>query len=322
MELTRTEYSTSEERYLLDGFWRHGRYYGSWKPGKYIFPIDSEELNRLDIFHKVFLVARDGLGLDYALRKDRPVKILDVGTGTGIWSIHVSEHYQHTEVMAVDLNQVQPHLIPAGMRTMQFDIEEPSWDGLMSNCDLVHIRLLYGSIQTNLWPQVYRNVFGPQHTWLTHIDRRLAPGTGFVEHTEIDWTPRWESSGDIPNPSAIQEWSELYLQGMDRVNKSARVAPQWTVRMLEDAGFVDVREETIRCYVCPWSSDRQEREIARWFNLVFSQGLEAMSLLPMVDYLGMSIDEVNSLCARTKREMCVLRYHAYMTFHIWTARRP
>lgn len=32
--------SGSEER-LLDGFWKHGRYYGSWKRGKYVFPIDS-----------------------------------------------------------------------------------------------------------------------------------------------------------------------------------------------------------------------------------------------------------------------------------------
>ena len=45
----------------------------------------------MDIFHKVFLVARDGLDLDYALSREQPPKILDLGTGTGIWSIHVAE---------------------------------------------------------------------------------------------------------------------------------------------------------------------------------------------------------------------------------------
>lgn len=204
--------------------------------------------------------------------------------------------------MAVDLNPIQPPLIPKGMRTQQFDIEEPSWQGLMTNCDLVHLRLLYGSIQTSLWPQIYRNVF--QH---------LAPGTGFIQHTEIDWTPRWEETGGIPNPSAIQEWSERFLQGMDILNRSARVSPQWTVRMLEEAGFVDIREETIRCYVNPWSNDRQERTLAQWFNLVLSQGLEAMCLMPLVDQLDMSVEDVQALCARARKETCILRYHTYMT---------
>lgn len=30
-----------EERVLQAGFWEHGRFYGSWKPGKYHFPIDK-----------------------------------------------------------------------------------------------------------------------------------------------------------------------------------------------------------------------------------------------------------------------------------------
>ena len=58
---------------------------------------------------------------------DRPIRVLDVGTGTGIWAIHVCEEgglrrdatqpgilrprrrpEQVPEVMAVDLNRIQP----------------------------------------------------------------------------------------------------------------------------------------------------------------------------------------------------------------------
>lgn len=42
------------------------------------------------------------------------------------------------------------------MKTLQFDLEEPSWDPLMRDCDLAHMRLLFGSIQTDLWPYVYK----------------------------------------------------------------------------------------------------------------------------------------------------------------------
>lgn len=35
----------SGERTLQDGFWEHGRFYGSWKPRKYVFPIDKVHIS-------------------------------------------------------------------------------------------------------------------------------------------------------------------------------------------------------------------------------------------------------------------------------------
>lgn len=79
--------------------------------------------------------------------------------------------------MVVDLHQIQPALyvpsslssrlrnelilssIPLGISPLQFDIEEASWEPLMKDCDLVHIRMLYGSIQTDLWPDIYHKTF-------------------------------------------------------------------------------------------------------------------------------------------------------------------
>jgi hypothetical protein len=149
----------SERRYIEDGIWQHGRFYGSWKPDKYLFPIDSEELNRLDIFHKVFLLARDNQPLQVKLERKAP-RIMDIGTGTGIWAINVAEEcFTDAQIMAVDLNQILPALIPPGVLPKQYDIEEPIWDSLFTDCDFIHMRMLLGSIQTDLWPQVYRNVF-------------------------------------------------------------------------------------------------------------------------------------------------------------------
>lgn len=49
----------------------------------------QEERDRLDIFHKLISVARRGRHCD----RDLPerAKVLDLGTGTGIWAIDVSE---------------------------------------------------------------------------------------------------------------------------------------------------------------------------------------------------------------------------------------
>ncbi|KAI1045359.1 hypothetical protein LB505_013552 [Fusarium chuoi] len=301
----------SEGRYLQDGFWQHGRFYGSWKPGKYLFPIDSEELNRLDIFHKVFLLARDNKPFLVPIRRTSP-RIMDIGTGTGIWAINVAEErcLSDAQIMAVDLNQIQPALIPPGFMPKQYDIEEPSWGPLLADCDLIHMRMLLGSIQTDLWPQVYHNAF-----------EHLTPGIGFLEHIEVDWIPRCDDD-ERPANSAFVKWAELFLDGMDRFNRSVRVTPQEHRQMLEATGFTDVRQEVIKAYVCPWSADRNEREIARWFNIGLSHSLEAMSLKPLIEKLGYEAEEVRELCERAKRETCVLRYHTYCNIHVWTARKP
>ncbi|KAM0556784.1 hypothetical protein ACHAPJ_005844 [Fusarium lateritium] len=193
--------------------------------------------------------------------------------------------------MAVDLNQIQPALIPPGVMPKQFDIEEPIWGPLLADCDLIHMRMLLGSIRTDLWPQVYRKIF------------------------ECDDDER-------PANSAFEKWAELFLDGMDHFNRSARVTPQETRQLLEAAGFTDVRQEVIQAYVCPWSPDRHEREIARWFNLGLSHSLEALSLVPLVEKQGLKAEEVRELCAQAKRETCVLRYHTYCNIYVWTARKP
>lgn len=83
--------------------------------------------------------------------------------------------------------------------------------------------------------------------------------------------------------------------------------------MIEEAGFVDFEEQTIKCYVNPWSPNQNEREAAKWFNLGLGQGLEAMGVLPMVEHLGMTAEQVRSLCERVIEENSKLRYRGYCT---------
>lgn len=149
----------------------------------------------------------------------------------------------------------------------------------------------------------------------------MAPGTGVLEHVEVDWVPRWESSGDFPENSAFKEWSDAYLKALDLFNRSGRVCTQRTRHMTEQAGFCDFREQTVRCYVNPWSSDTWEKDTARWFNLGMNHGLEAISLMPMIERLGMTVDEVNDLCARVK-ENTKLRYHGYCTVYVPSTTSP
>jgi hypothetical protein len=66
--------------------YRHGRRYHMYRLGRYPLPNDDDEQNREDMKHAMMLEMLDGK-LFFAPIGDHPQKIIDLGTGTGIWAI-------------------------------------------------------------------------------------------------------------------------------------------------------------------------------------------------------------------------------------------
>ncbi|OQV10965.1 hypothetical protein CLAIMM_14882 [Cladophialophora immunda] len=81
-------YTSSLSYSATDYKWEHGRRYHSFREGTYNFPNDEQEQKRYDIMHEVFLTAMDGQHFLAPLNQDLG-RILDVGTGTGIWAIQI-----------------------------------------------------------------------------------------------------------------------------------------------------------------------------------------------------------------------------------------
>ncbi|KAK7219250.1 hypothetical protein V2G26_007253 [Clonostachys chloroleuca] len=296
---------------LRDVYFSLGRWYG--KNGdiereKYKFPIDEEEKTRLDIFHKFFLVARNNSLFSAPLDVESPLRVLDIGTGTGIWAIELSEKYPQMHVQGLDINMIQPEMIPRTMEPPKLHDVEGSWDTLRLDWDFIHVRTLFGSIQC--WSTLYKKIF-----------MHLKPDTGYVEQVEIDWAPQCDDNSLPPN-SALHQWASRLLGGMDLYGRPMRVHPGQTRRRLALAGFTDINETVIRVCYSPWSEDGNAKEAGRWFNVGLSEGLMALSLSAMVTILGMSEKEVEVLCEKVRQEICTLSYHAYCRMYIWTARKP
>ncbi|KAF6803745.1 methyltransferase domain-containing protein [Colletotrichum sojae] len=104
--------STSMRNSLLDYREENGRTYHRYKDGKYNLPNDERENDRLDMQHQMWLQALDDTTVG---------RVLDVGTGAGIWALNFGDEHPEATVIGNDLSAIQPgfNLEPGGNLELQ-----------------------------------------------------------------------------------------------------------------------------------------------------------------------------------------------------------
>ncbi|KAF2662629.1 LaeA-like protein [Lophiostoma macrostomum CBS 122681] len=277
----------------------------------YMYPCDEPEKDRMDIYHKLFLVARrDNLHtapVPLNANYGQP-RILDLGCGTGIWAIDMADQYLHAEVLGMDLVNIQPEKIPPNLRFRVPRDYESLWSLGEESFDLIHLRLACGSVCS--WPDLYQKIFA-----------HLKPGQGWIEHVEIDLKPRCADQTLAPD-SAVVRWYDYLADATQRVDRPIAYNPD-TRQLLENAGFIDIHEEVVRAPYNSWPNDPHQKEIGRWYNLGLTEGLEALSIAPFTRVNRWDPHEhVKPLIEAVRQQICNRKVHAYNNIHVWRARRP
>lgn len=99
----------------------HGRRYHAYKAGRYLLPNDEQELERMDIEHHNQGLQLGALHLSPIVT---PQRMLDVGTGSGLWAIDMGDQYPSAVVLGIDLSPVQVTLVPPNVK---FEVDDETW---------------------------------------------------------------------------------------------------------------------------------------------------------------------------------------------------
>jgi len=270
-----------------------------------MLPCDEQEQDRLDIFHKVFTVARVSDGLIYAPHPSNG-RFLDLGCGTGIWAIDVANKYPDAFVVGVDLAAIQPSNHPKNCDFYApFDYESP-WALGENSWDLIHLQMGCGSVAS--WPSLYRRIFA-----------HLRPGAWF-EQVEIDFEPRCDDRS--LDGTALRNWYQWLKQATEDAMRPIAHSARETIRLLTEAGFVEIDHQMVGLPLNPWHQDEHERTVGRWYNLAISESIETLSLAPFSRVFGWSVDRIKRIAADVQSEAFNKEIHSYNILHIYQARKP
>ncbi|KAH7171324.1 S-adenosyl-L-methionine-dependent methyltransferase [Dactylonectria macrodidyma] len=268
----------------------NGRKYQSSNTTEYWFaraPTDEKHIEGLDVSHHVaLLLMEDKLFLSPIA--ENPQKILDVGTGTGIWAIDVADEYPSADVLGFDISAVQPSWVPPNCR-FQIDDAQLDWTFKENEYDLIHMRYLYGGIDD--WDKLYGQAF-----------RHVKPG-GWVESTEIDLETRSENPNVSDDDGHIfRQWRDLFFAAGDKINRTFKIARDGQMEAkMRAAGFVDVRHRQWKVPIGGWPRDPKLKRVGHYNGMFIDQSLDGFAVFPIGEILGWTFEEVTLLVTQMRR---------------------
>lgn len=298
--------STSLASSIYGYKYENGRRYHAYRDGAYLMPNDAEEQDRLDLHHHIYRLALNG-ALHRAPLGPNFRRVLDFGTGTGIWAIDMADEYPEAEVLGVDLSPIQPDWLPANCKFYVDDIESPWTWSPHEAFDYIHGRGMGGSVAD--WPQLYTSIF-----------ENLKPG-GWVEMQEYE---AWISSDDDPELTKAPNtklWQELVDEASTKFGKRMNVASEQK-RWIEEAGFGDVREDVVKIPIGHWAKNPKLKEVGRYQREHMIACVEAFTLAPLTRILGWRMEEAQVLMAGVRNEFKDPKLHLLTIFHFVYGRKP
>ncbi|KAL4886804.1 S-adenosyl-L-methionine-dependent methyltransferase [Aspergillus karnatakaensis] len=277
--------------------YENGRRYHAYRQGEYMIPNDEREQERLDLHHHICNLALGGALYRAPIKPDIK-RILDLGTGTGVWAIDVADQFPDAIITGTDLSPIQPTWVPPNCR---FEIDDYELDWNFSQpFEYIHMRGIEGSVKD------FQKLFKQANDNLTR--------GGWFEI--CDFTVGVFSDDDTAQKAtSLQKWRDLLVEASGKFGKQFSVAGNYK-QWMADAGFTDVHEEIYKVPFSPWPKNPKLKSLGRFHQANMLEALEAYSLALMTRFLGWTVDDVQVLLAGVRKELQDRTLHIYSRLYV------
>ncbi|KAL2218200.1 S-adenosyl-L-methionine-dependent methyltransferase [Thermoascus aurantiacus ATCC 26904] len=282
----------------------NGRRYHAYHEGSYVLPNDDEEQDRMDLLNHIYRLLTGG-DLHLAPIGPNPQRVLDLGTGTGIWAIQFADQYPSAQVIGTDLSPIQPQWVPPNC-TFEIDDYEQKWL-YTKPFDYIHGRELNGFVAD--YDRLFSQAF-----------KHLKSG-GYLEmqSAEVHLYPNEKESEEKGKYTLML--TQYVNEAAEKFGKSFKQIHLWKEKM-EKAGFVDVREVQYKLPTGRWPKDPKLKEIGKYQQVQHIQGVDSYSFALLSRVLGWSKEEIQVFCARVKNELKDPSVHLYSIVHFVYGKKP
>ncbi|KAF8274911.1 S-adenosyl-L-methionine-dependent methyltransferase [Lactarius quietus] len=279
----------------------------------YVMPADEDELRRFELFHRMIRFVFGNkiyVGpVEKVLSPDRDtggekLRVLDMGTGGGLWAVDMADEFPHVEVTGVDLAPLQPRMVPTNCTFELCDLEARCLPYPSNSYDVVHARNMHSGIHD--YPH-----------FLHELTRILRPG-GVLILIEFDLRPIADgkfasahAKSGIPGWCALAEEIQraLTLSGVDVT------VPRRMGKLVHDLGWYDqVFQQHADIPVGFWPKDPTLLTVGQlaWME----SDLLILAVRPLLLSSGLSEKEVKMLTEAAQRDLYFPLVHIENRLHV------
>lgn len=223
-------------------------------------------------------------------------RVLDLGTGTGIWAIDYAHEHPEAEVIGLDLSPIQPNWVPPNCR-FEVDDFELEWTYQKESFDFIHGRNIFPSI--NDFDAVMKQIYDG-----------LKPG-GWFEIGELGWE-MFSDDNTLKDDWAPNRCFNLGRAAMEKMKRPVPTAAGLK-KLLTDSGFVDVEVKTYKHPMGVWPKNKDLKQAGKLFVVSTETGYHAYHMTLLTRVHGWSSEDADALCKAAHAAHCDTKsgVHAY-----------
>lgn len=250
-------------------------------------------MDRLLILHTIVTTAQGGLYLA-PIDTERPQRILDIGTGNGVWAIEMGDNLPNSIVIGNDLSANMPAFVPPNVKFEVDDVEN-EW---VYDQPFSYIFCRYMAASISDWPQLIRRTFD-----------NIEPG-GWAEFQDFDLT-YYSEDGSLAPDNPLLTWITTACDAAEQIGRDTRPGSKlqgW----FKETGFTNISHRRFKLPIGTWPKDPALKQIGQYNYMQINQGLEGLSMRLFTNVLKWTQEQVVVMLADVRKQLHDPNIHAIL----------